>query len=82
MDATGVSGENIDATKQKVEKMMTTIVTAFEKQLDSLFGSDALDISTDIAVLENMMAREGLTGDQMEPETTQNADGTDIKLEL
>ena len=40
---------------------MDTIVKAFEKQLDSLFGSEAMDISTDITVLENMMAREGLT---------------------
>lgn len=61
---------------------MDTIVSAFEKQLDSLFGEDALDISTDISVLETMMAREGLAGDQMEAETTRNADGTDIRLEL
>jgi len=61
MDSQGVAGENINSTMTKVEGMMDTIVTAFEKQLDSLFGSEALDISTDITVLENMMAREGLT---------------------
>ncbi len=82
MSGTGVSGENIDSTLEKVEKMMGTIVTAFEKQLDSLFGSEALDISTDISVLETMMAREGLAGERMEAETTKNADGSDIKLEL
>ncbi len=43
--------------------MMSTIVTAFERQLDSLFGDQALDISTDITVLDNMMAREGLSDD-------------------
>ena len=82
MGGAGVSGENIDSTMEKVEKMMGTIVTAFEKQLDSLFGSDALDISTDISVLETMMAREGLAGEKMEAETTKNADGSDIRLEL
>lgn len=82
MSAAGIGGENIDATKQRVETMMTTIVSAFEKQYDSLFGADALDISTDISVLETMMAREGFTGDRMEAETTKNADGTDIKLEF
>ena len=82
MSGTGVSGENIDSTMERVEKMMGTIVTAFEKQLDSLFGSEALDISTDISVLETMMAREGLAGERMEAETTKNADGSDIKLEL
>ncbi|MBR2132394.1 MAG: 5-bromo-4-chloroindolyl phosphate hydrolysis family protein [Oscillospiraceae bacterium] len=82
MSATGISGENIDTTKERVEKMMGTVVTAFEKQLDALFGADALDISTDISVLETMMAREGFVGERMEAETIRNADGTDIKLEL
>ena len=82
MSAAGIGGENIDATKQRVETMMTTIVAAFEKQYDSLFGAEALDISTDITVLETMMAREGFAGETLTAETTKNADGTDIKLNL
>lgn len=82
MDSTGISGENIDGTKTRVAQMMNTVAAAFEKQLDSLFGTEAMDISTDISVLETMMAREGLTGEKMEAETTKNADGTDIKLEM
>ena len=82
MSATGVSGENIDGTLDKVEGMMRNIVAAFEKQLDALYGSDALDISTDITVLETMMAREGLTGQSLKAETAPPEDGTDIKLEL
>ena len=81
MSAAGVSGENIDSTLAKVEGMMRTIVAAFEKQLDSLYGSEALDISTDITVLETMMAREGLTGQPLKAETLPK-DDTDIKLEL
>ena len=81
-DATGVAGENITGTKEKVERVMTTIVQAFEKQLDGLFGADAMDISTDISVLETMLSREGLAGEKLEAETIQNADGTDIKLEF
>ena len=74
MSGQGVSGENIDGTMQRVERMMDTIVQAFEKQLDGLFGAEALDISTDITVLDNMMAREGLVDDvihrsQSEPRT-------------
>jgi hypothetical protein len=75
-----VSGENIDTTLAKVEGMMRTIVAAFEKQLDSLYGADALDISTDITVLETMMAREGLTEQEMKAETIPN--DTEIRLEL
>ena len=65
MSSQGVEGQNISGTMEKVEGMMSTIVRAFEKQLDSLFGDQALDISTDITVLENMMAREGLTEDAL-----------------
>ncbi len=81
MSAAGVSGENIDGTLAKVEGMMRNIVSAFEKQLDSLFGAEALDISTDITVLETMMAREGLTGETLKAETLPK-DDPDIKLEL
>ena len=56
----GISGENVDATITKVEGMMKTIVTAFEKQLDSLYGSEALDISTDIKMLQTTLASKGL----------------------
>lgn len=80
--AAGISGENVDATKAKVEGMMRTIVAAFEKQLDALYGAEALDISTDITVLEQMMAREGLTGQPLKAETPPPEDGTDIRLEL
>lgn len=78
--AAGVSGENIDSLLTKVEAMMRTVVAAFEKQLDGLFGSENLDISTDITVLETMMAREGLVGDQLRAETSP-PEG-EIKLDL
>ena len=81
MSGAGVSGENIDGTKEKVEDMLKTIVRAFEKQLDALYGADALDISTDIQVMETLLAREGLTEPEMKADSVQ-ADGTDIKLEL
>lgn len=65
MDSTGVSGTNIDTTKAKIEEMLDSIVTAFDKQLDSLFADEALDISTDITVMEQLLAREGLGGEVM-----------------
>lgn len=81
MGAQGVQGENISSTMQRVEGMMSTIVTAFEKQLDALFGEQALDISSDITVLENLMAREGLTEQPLKAEAVDDpAEG--IRLEL
>ena len=58
-----VEGENITSTMTRVESMMSTIIRAFEKQLDNLFSAEALDISTDMVVMEQMLAREGITED-------------------
>ena len=82
MGAQGVSGENIGGTMQRVESMMGTIVTAFEKQLDMLFGSEAMDISADITVLETMMKREGLSDEGALHAETGTAAQDDIRLEL
>ena len=35
-------------------------MSAYEKQLDSLFANQALDIETDIQVMNSMISREGL----------------------
>ena len=37
-----------------------SIATAFENQLDSLFADEALDISTDLDVLQNFLKGQGL----------------------
>ena len=65
MDAAGISGANIDGTMGKIETMMDTVATAFDRQLDALFGDEALDISTDITVLENLLSQEGLAGERL-----------------
>ncbi len=62
MDATGVSGANIDGTKGRIEDMLDTICAAFTRQLDDLYGQEAMDISADIKVMEQMLAQEGLGG--------------------
>ena len=62
--------------------MRAAIVLAFEKQLDSLFGDQAMDISTDITVLDNMMAREGLTGGDAVHQAAQENPVADPQPEL
>ncbi len=63
LDNQGVEGENISESKRRIEQTMDTLVKAFENQLDRLFASDALDVSTDIDVMQNMLRADGLTGD-------------------
>ena len=62
MDAAGVSGANIDGAKGKIEDMLDTICTAFTRQLDDLYGEEAMDVSAEIKVMEQMLAQEGLGG--------------------
>ena len=42
--------------------MLDQAIVAYKKRLDSLFENQALDIETDIEVMNQMLAREGLTG--------------------
>ncbi|MBQ3079399.1 MAG: 5-bromo-4-chloroindolyl phosphate hydrolysis family protein [Clostridia bacterium] len=54
-------GENIASSKARIESILNKLVAGFEKQLDILFKSDAVDITSDIKVLEKMMVMDGLT---------------------
>lgn len=89
MEEQGVEGENITASKARISQMLDTMDLAFLKQLDALFGDTALDIDTDITVMEGMLAQEGLTdaGQMPQPEPVQPMQEEtfqvgDIKLEL
>lgn len=59
-----VQGENIRTTKEKIAGILDKLGDGFEQQLNRLFRDDALDVSTDINVLETMLRRDGLTGEE------------------
>ena len=61
LESQGVEGENIAAAMSRIEGMMGKVVEGFEKQLDQLFQGDAMDITTDVAVLEQMLQKDGLS---------------------
>ena len=50
-------------TLMEIEKTIDTLNTAFEKLLDDLFQDTSWDVSSDISVLEMMLAQDGLTED-------------------
>ncbi|MGM9521976.1 MAG: 5-bromo-4-chloroindolyl phosphate hydrolysis family protein [Oscillospiraceae bacterium] len=62
-EGTGADGENVRTAKAEIERILDTLVDGFKKQLDKLYEADALDISSDIDVLETMLRRDGLAGD-------------------
>ena len=62
MSAQGIEGENLDKSMKNINEMLDAAIVAYKKRLDSLFANQALDIETDIEVMNTMLAREGLTG--------------------
>lgn len=60
MDTQGIEGDNLNKSKQSIEEMLDTAIEAYRKRLDSLFEDQALDIETDIQVMNTLLAREGL----------------------
>jgi hypothetical protein len=63
LEKQGISGENIMSAKLDIERILETLATGYEQQLDNLFRADAIDISADINVLENLMEQDGLTNE-------------------
>lgn len=56
----GGEGETATSAKQRIARMLDTEISAFEKQLDSLYDNDAFDVDADIRVMEQLLEREGL----------------------
>lgn len=59
----GIKGQNIQEAMKNVRETMDTLVSGFEKQLDMLFDDEAMNVSADLNVLENMMGLGGLNDD-------------------
>ena len=64
MSAQGIEGENLGKSMTSINEMLDAAIVAYKKRLDSLFENQALDIETDIEVMNTMLAREGLSGDK------------------
>ena len=62
MSSQGIGGENLDKSMKNINEMLDAAIDAFKKRLDALFANQALDIETDIEVMNTMLAREGLSG--------------------
>lgn len=62
MGSIGEKGEYISGAMERINAILDTTLEAYRKQLDALFANQALDIETDIVVLESMLKKEGLSG--------------------
>ena len=60
MEKKSVHGENIRASMKRIEEGLEMLKGALIKQLDSLFSHAAMDLETDVDVLESILKKDGL----------------------
>jgi len=56
---TNADGANISGTLERIGNSLDLILDSYKRFFDSLFENQALDIETDIRVLENLLKQEG-----------------------
>ncbi|MGP1611823.1 MAG: 5-bromo-4-chloroindolyl phosphate hydrolysis family protein [Catonella sp.] len=85
MDEQQVRADNIDKSKREIENVLDSLNDAFNKLLDDLYKDTAWDISSDVSVLNAMLKREGLRGNDFNNENSGGGSGNNedgIKLTL
>ena len=60
LEQNGVKGENAAQIESLLLSDAATTATAFENQLDALYSAEAMDISTDIEVLDSILKSQNL----------------------
>ena len=60
LEQNGVKGENAAQIESELRRNAATTATAFENQLDALYSAEAMDISTDIEVLDSILKSQNL----------------------
>lgn len=61
LEEQSVQGENIESSRREIEATLDTLLGAYEKLLDATFADLSLDVSSEISVLNTVLAQEGLT---------------------
>ena len=75
LQQSGVAGQNAKATKARITSAMDVVLSAFNKQLETLYQNDMLDISTDIDVLEAMLKQDSLLKSDFDINPAANGQG-------
>ena len=60
MEEGNVTGETAENARTRIRDSLDLVIEAFTRQLSKLYEDDALDITTDIDVMETMLKQDGL----------------------
>ena len=64
-DVQGQQGENAETIRRDIAGILHTLNQAYDNLYDKLLSDVALDVSSEIAALQGMLANDGLTGEGM-----------------
>lgn len=64
LESHGFGAEGTQTARQDIIRVLDSLCEGFQQQLDRLFSDERLDLRTEIQVLENMLRRDGLSGDE------------------
>lgn len=65
-DVQGQKGDNAESIRRDIAGILHTLNQAYSNLYDNLLSDVALDISSEIAALQGMLANDGLTGEGMQ----------------
>lgn len=68
-----VQGENIESSRREIESTLDVLLQAYEKLLDATFADLSMDVSSEISVLNVVLAQEGLTQSPFDAPSGNNA---------
>ena len=68
IDAEDFKTEKMRKTKEDIGNSLDTMNDAFKKLLDRIFTNRAIDLSSDMTVLDSMIRKEGLNNDDFKTE--------------
>ena len=65
-DVQGQQGENAETIRRDIAGILHTLNQAYENLYNNLLSDVVMDISSEIAALQGMLANDGLTGREFE----------------
>ena len=65
-DVQGQQGENAEAIRRDIAGILHTLNQAYSNLYDNLLSDVAMDVSSEIAALQGMLANDGLTGEGLQ----------------
>lgn len=82
IERVGVAGENMKKSKESIEQTLDMLVFAFNRELDRLYESETIDITSDIEVLEQMLKKDGIADSSVMSPTATASEAVETKEKI